>query len=87
MKFETIKDAKSSFLAMIFLESPLPLADQRGTVRPIQGCRTLKRFLLAKMMNISLQTYGKFEYSKDVTGNKIIVAMIILFRFPILYQL
>ena len=87
MKFEYIKDAKSSFLAMIFLESPLPLADQRGTVRPIQGCRTLKRFLSAKMMNISLQTYGKFEYSKDVTGNKIIVAMIILFRFPILYQL
>ena len=24
----------------------------------------------------------KFEYSKDVTGNKIIVAMMILFRFP-----
>ena len=58
---------------MIFLESPLPLADQRGTVRPIQGYRMLKRFLSAKMMNISLQTYGKFEYSKDVTGNKIIV--------------
>ena len=87
MKFEYIKDAKSNFLAMIFLESPLPLADQRGTVRPIQGYRSLKRFLLAKLMKISSQTHRKFEYSKDVTGNKIIVAMIILFRFPILYQL
>eukprot|EP00493_Phyllostaurus_siculus_P003077 UN03091 len=73
MKFEYIKDAKSSFLTMIFLESPLPLADQRGTVRPIQGYWTLKRFCLAKVMKVSLQTHRKFEYSKDVTGNKIIV--------------
>jgi len=27
IKFENIKDAKSSILAMIFFESPLPLAD------------------------------------------------------------
>ena len=50
---------------MIFLESPLPFADQRGTVRPIQGCRTLKCFSLAKVMIIRLLTHMKFEYSKD----------------------
>ena len=52
--FEYNRNVTRSILAMIFLESPLPLADQRGTVRPIQGCRTLKRFLSAKMMKIKL---------------------------------